>query len=138
MIFPCYKEFQQFMYVHKIGAASVAYSIGLASAEFAKALTMKAIIPFFQRVLHHFGAYAFLGEHAMYEFHDINVTVIYWLCMVILSYFISEHIFGRWVIGAKTVLAPEDRKTMKIAEQAVRQEPSTLQYAQTAVVAAFK
>jgi hypothetical protein len=45
----CYHTFKSFMFTNKIAGASVAYAIGLASAEFAKSLTWK-VIPFLQRL----------------------------------------------------------------------------------------
>jgi hypothetical protein len=46
------------MFTNKIAGASVAYAIGLASAEFAKSLTLKAVIIFLQRVLEYLGLHA--------------------------------------------------------------------------------
>jgi hypothetical protein len=73
------------MFANKIAGASVAFAIGLASAEFAKSLTLKAVIPFLQR-LQWLGA--IFGKISAYDFGDVSTMGLYWICMIGVSYFI--------------------------------------------------
>lgn len=115
------------MFANKIAGASVAFAIGLASAEFAKSLTLKAVIPFLQRALEWLGVHAIFGKVSAYDFGDVSTMGLYWICMIGVSYFISEYIFGRMLLGTATVLSEDEAKTMKAAQKAVQQEPSTIQ-----------
>jgi hypothetical protein len=64
------------MFTNKIAGASVAYAIGLASAEFAKSLTPEKQL-FLQRVLEYLGLHAF-GAASKYDFEDISTMALYW------------------------------------------------------------
>jgi hypothetical protein len=115
------------MFTNKIAGASVAYAIGLASAEFAKSLTLKAVIPFLQRVLEYLGLHALFGAASKYDFEDISTMALYWICMIGVSYFISEYLFNRCLLGTATILSKDEEKTLEKAREVVRNEPSTLQ-----------
>jgi hypothetical protein len=121
------------MYTNNIAGASVAYAIGLASAEFAKSLTLKAVIPFLQRVLEYLGLHAVLGSVSQYDFQDVGTMALYWMCMIGVSYFISEYIFSRCILGTATILTTDEKKTLKKAQEAVRNEPGPLQAVQSTV-----
>jgi cell division protein FtsB len=121
------------MFANKIAGASVAFAIGLASAEFAKSLTLKAVIPFLQRLLQWLGVHAIFGRISAYDFGDVSTMGLYWICMIGVSYFISEYIFGRFLLGTATVLSKDEKQTMKAAQKAVLQEPSTLQVVKNTV-----
>ena len=129
----CYDSFRSFMYTNKIAGASVAYAIGLASAEFAKSLTLKALIPFLQRMLETCGLHAFFGEVSNYDLQDISTMGLYWFCMIGVSYIISEYIFGRFLLGTATVLTNNEKKSMKKAEKVVQEEPSAFKTAKDVV-----
>jgi hypothetical protein len=121
------------MFTNKIAGASVAFAIGLASAEFAKSLTLKAVIPFLQRTLEYSGMYAIFGKSSAYDFQDIGTMGLYWICMIGVSYFISEYIFGRFLLGTATILSRDEKKTMKKAQKAVLDEPSPLEVVKNTV-----
>lgn len=129
----CYDSFCSFMYTNKIAGGSVALAIGLASSEFAKALTMKAIIPFLQRLLEDFGGHTVFGPVTEYDLHHISTMALYWLCIIGVSYVISEYIFGRWLLGTATILTSTGKKSMKEAQKVLEQEPGALQAARDAV-----
>ena len=129
----CYDTFRSFMFANKIAGASVAFAIGLASAEFAKSLTLKAVIPFLQRLLEWLGVHAIFGKISAYDFGDISTMALYWVCMIGVSYIISEYIFGRFLLGTATVLTNDEKKTMKKAQTAVLKEPSALQVVKNTV-----
>jgi hypothetical protein len=121
------------MFTNKIAGASVAFAIGLASAEFAKSLTLKAVIPFVQRALEFSGMYAIFGKNSPYDFRDIGTMGLYWICMIGVSYFISEYIFGRYLLGTATILSRDEEKIMKKAQKAALDEPSTLEVVKNTV-----
>ena len=131
----CYDSFRSFMFTNKIAGASVAYAIGLASAEFAKSLTLKALIPFLQRVLESCGLHAVFGKVSQYDFQDVSIMALYWVCMIGVSYVVSEYIFGRMILGTATVLSKKEEQTMKKAEKVLQKEPGTLDTAKKAMTA---
>jgi hypothetical protein len=119
----------QIVHVHQQDCWS-AFAIGLASAEFAKSLTLKAVIPFVQRALEFSGMYAIFGKNSPYDFRDIGTIMgLYWICMIELSYFISEYIFGRYLLGTATILSRDEEK-MK-AQKAALDLVSTLEVVKT-------
>jgi large-conductance mechanosensitive channel len=121
------------MFKNGIAGASGAFAIGLASSEFAKSLTMKAIIPAIQRLLAQLNMHQYLGDVTAFDFQDVTILAVYWLIMVFVSYIISEYIFGRLLLGTATVLDNEEKKTMKIAEVAVQREEGAVKVAHNAM-----
>lgn len=125
----CYHNFKSYMFKNGIAGAAGAYAIGLASAEFAKSLTLKAAIPALQRVLLQLNMHSYLGGLSEFDLQDVTVFAVYWLIMVLVAYFISEYIFGRMLLGTATVLDKEEEKTMRIAEVAVQKEEGAVKMA---------
>jgi large-conductance mechanosensitive channel len=131
----CFESFRSFMFTNKIAGASVAFAIGLASSEFAKSLTFKAVIPCLQRVLEHAGVRGIFGKLTPYDFTAVNTMALYWICMIGVSYIISEYIFGRLLLGTATVLTHTEKKSMEEAKQVVQQEDGAIATAQSVVAA---
>jgi hypothetical protein len=63
------------MFTNKIAGASVAYAIGLASAEFAKSLTLKAVIPSKSSRIFRLTCVCAASK---YDFEDISTMALYW------------------------------------------------------------
>jgi large-conductance mechanosensitive channel len=134
----CYETFRSFMFSNKIAGASVAYAIGLASAEFAKSLTLKGVIPFLQRLLERFGLKSVFGAVTAYDFEDISTMALYWVCMIGVSFVISEYIFGRLLLGTATVLDKSEKVNMRKAEDAIDKTASPMAAAKDAVAAVVR
>jgi hypothetical protein len=83
------RNFPIFMFANKIAGASVAFA-GLASAEFAKSLTLK-------RSYRSYRGCCVLGVRDLRQNHCVRLWCVstmglYWICMIGVSYFISEYI----------------------------------------------
>jgi hypothetical protein len=48
-----------------------------------------------------------------YDFEDISTMALYWICMIGVSYFISEYLFNRCLLGTATILSKDEEKTLK-------------------------
>jgi hypothetical protein len=55
-----------------------------------------------------------------YDFEDISTMALYWTCMIGVSYFISEYLFNRCLLGTATILSERD---VEKAREVVRNEP---------------
>jgi hypothetical protein len=124
------------MFKNGIAGASGSFAIGLASSEFAKSLTMKAIIPALQRILAKMNLHTYLGGITPFDFQDVTSLAVYWIIMVFVAYIISEYIFGRFLLGTATVLDTDEKKTMHRAEVAVQREGGPIKSAHNAMAAA--
>jgi large-conductance mechanosensitive channel len=124
----CYETFRSFMFANKIAGASVAFAIGLASAEFAKSLTLKAVIPFLQRLLR---------VYTRSSAKSVRTTLVTSALWVYIGYvwgvlFYIEYIFGRFLLGTATVLSKDEKDDESCTESSL-QEPSTLQVVKNTV-----
>jgi hypothetical protein len=48
---------------------------------------------------------------------------VYWISMVCTSYLVTEFVFGRWLIGTKTVLDDDDAKRLEVSRHQAKTCP---------------
>ena len=112
-------DFAQFMFKGNIAAGAVAYGVGLASTELSKSVTMSLLLP----ALRATGLAPFIGADVTFDLAAIATMCVYWLSMICTCYFLTEFVFGRWMMGTKTVLDPGEARALEEARERARTCP---------------
>jgi hypothetical protein len=102
----CYETFRSFMFANKIAGASVAFAIGLASAEFAKSLTLKRSYRSYRGCC---SGWVYIGRISAYDFGDVSTMGLYWICMIGVLFYIRIY-FWKVPTGTATVLSKDENR----------------------------
>jgi large-conductance mechanosensitive channel len=118
-----FEGFKTFMFKHKIPATAAAFSIGGASAEMAKTMSVDIILPFVLYAAHL--VYPHVRRQPVRIMPFIG-TVVSWGCVLVTSYILMEIVFSRGVLGASLVVmdkkeAHDFEKAQTIAKEPMEQ-----------------
>ena len=113
------RNFKEFMFTSNVVKTSAGYAIGAATADLAKSVTYSLLIPVIQML---WARMMFRTVTVHTDIEAILESMLYWVCVIIVAYVLSEWLFSRGILGLKTTIDETQRKQLQSAEKLAKDE----------------